>query len=432
MRAATAPFGLWSGVGLVVANMVGAGVFLSAGFMARELGPTAILFAWVVGAGLALCGALAYAELARRLPRSGGEYRFLHERAHPALGYLAGWASLLLGFSAPVAVNALGAGHYAATLAPALPPRGVAVALIVALTLAHAAGLRQSATAQNALVAVKALLLVAFVATGLALGRSAWPAWTPPAPPAGGPLPAFATGLFFIAFAFSGWNAAAYVAEEFRDPRRQVPQAMLVGCALVGLLYLAINWILVANLTPRDAAQALADESGQATLGHLAMERVLGPPGARWMSGIILVAFVSSISAMTVAGPRVYAAMARDGFLPAPLAGRPGAPPVGSVLLQGGIALALTATTDLREALVALGGLLTLFSALTVATLLRRRGDEPLPPVASRAAACVYAAASVALLVHGFRASPTLVGWVALCAVAGLAGYAAARRRARG
>ena len=118
MREVSAP-GLWSGVGLVAANMIGSGVFLSSGFMAQDMGPGTILVAWLVGAALALAGAQAYAALARAIPRSGGEYRFLSELLHPALGYLAGWASLLVGFSAPIAVNALAAGAYTATLVPA-------------------------------------------------------------------------------------------------------------------------------------------------------------------------------------------------------------------------------------------------------------------------------------------------------------------------
>ena len=130
--------GLKSGIGLVIANMVGAGVFLSTGFMAQSLTPGQILLAWVIGGVLALCGAKAYAEVARLVPEGGGEYRYLSSLMHPALGYLAGWASLLVGFSAPTALDAIAAGAFARAVVPALEPRLVGAVLIIVLTFVHA------------------------------------------------------------------------------------------------------------------------------------------------------------------------------------------------------------------------------------------------------------------------------------------------------
>src|SRR5262245_22684352 len=172
--------GLWTGVGIVVSNMIGAGVFLSAGFMAQDMGPGTLLFAWVVGAVIALAGTQAYGAVSHLVPRSGGEYRFLSELFHPALGYLAGWGSLLLGFPAPVAVDAAAAGAFAGTLVPGLDAKLVGAALIVVLTMLHAAGLSLSKWTQNLLVGIKAALLLGFVAVGLAFGHNSWPTWTPP------------------------------------------------------------------------------------------------------------------------------------------------------------------------------------------------------------------------------------------------------------
>ena len=246
--------GLGSGVGLVMANMIGAGVFLSTGFMAQEMGPGAILLAWAAGGVLALCGALAYAELARTIPQSGGEYRYLSTVVHPLLGSLAGWGSLLLGFSAPIAIDGFVVGAFLNTLLPvALDPRLAGTVLIVLLTAAHATGRGLSRGTQDALVAAKVLLLLGFIGLGLALGASAWPAWTPPSGPAAAgafPWDAFLRNQYWIAFAFSGWNAAIYIAAEFRAPSRDVPRALLLGCGAVGLLYLAVNWVFVANLVP--------------------------------------------------------------------------------------------------------------------------------------------------------------------------------------
>ena len=165
--------GLLSGMGMVIANMIGAGVFLSTGFMAQELTPKQILLAWAIGAFLALAGARAYAALAQIVPRSGGEYQFLSTLVHPALGYLAGWASLLLGFSAPIAIDAVAAGAFAKTLAAGINMNMFAALLIVLMTGVHAIGLRFSVAAQNVLVTIKIALVVGFMAVGLTGGHNA-------------------------------------------------------------------------------------------------------------------------------------------------------------------------------------------------------------------------------------------------------------------
>jgi basic amino acid/polyamine antiporter, APA family len=407
----------------VVANMIGSGVFLSAGFMSQQLGPAAILLAWVLGTVIALCGTRAYAEVAQIVPRSGGEYRYLTELMHPVLGTLAGWASLLLGFSAPIAVAALAAGFFMRTLLPAVSPYLVATTLIVFLTAAHAGGFHVSRRTQDGLVLVKAALLAGFVVVGLAHAPLAWPAWTPPSPPPPGSMAAtFITSLFFVAFAFSGWNAAAYAAAEFEDPRRDVPRAMMVGCALVGLLYLAVNWVFVASIPP-DRATVVFDETRRVTLGHLVMQDALGPAGGAAMSILTIIAFVSSMSAMTFVGPRVYAAMARDGHLPALFAARDERPPAASVILQGALALVLVFTQRLQQVLMNVGGVLTLFTALVALSLFyvrwgRREGSGASPSNVSLAAAFVYVFASAVMLYYGFRSKTQLLLWVLAVMVA--------------
>lgn len=409
--------GFGSGLGLVVANMIGSGVFLATGFMAQELGPEAILLAWVLGTVVALCGARAYAEVAQLVPRSGGEYRYLSDLLHPVVGTLAGWASLLLGFSAPIAVAALAAGHFTKTLLPSAAPHAVATLLIVLLTAAHAGGFSVSRRTQDGLVLVKAALLIGFVVVGLAHAPAAWPAWTPPSPPQGSIVPAFMTSLFFVAFAFSGWNAAAYAAGEFARPRTDVPRAMMLGCALVGALYLAVNWVFVSTIPPGRASVVLAYESRRVTLGHLLMQDALGEAGGAAMSVLTIIAFVSSMSAMTFVGPRVYAAMAGDGHLPAMFASRHEGPPPSSVILQGVLALFLVFTHKLQQVLVTVGGVLTLFTALVALALFRVRmsrvaGEAGPPSNASLAAAGFYVAASAVMLYYGFRTQPQLLAWV--------------------
>jgi amino acid transporter len=424
--------GLFSGLGMVIANMIGAGVFLSTGFMAQDLTPTQILLAWAIGAILALAGARAYAEIAQTVPRSGGEYRYLSSLVHPALGYLAGWASLLLGFSAPIAIDAFAAGAFANTLHSSIDPKLFAAIIIVLLTGMHAIGLRFSVTAQNALVIVKILLVVGFMAAGLAGGHNSWPQWQPSSQHATFPLRPFMQNLFYIAFAFSGWNAAAYAASEFKDPKRDVPRAMMIGCAVVGLLYLFVNWVFVANLTPEQCKVVFTYETARVTLGHLIMKSVVGNFGAASMSVLAIIAFISAMSAMTFLGPRVYSAMARDGFLPRILQGKKGKPPIGAVILQGAIALFLVFAYQLQQILNNVGAILTLFSALTVFSLFWirfRRKSLARPATVALIAALLYLMLSGMMLYFGFEQSPSLNLWVGASILTALIGYFITKKR---
>ncbi len=422
---------LASGVGMVAANMIGAGVFLSAGFMAQDMGPGQILLAWVVGAILALCGAVAYGAVARLVPRSGGEYRYLSELLHPAVGYLGGWASLLIGFSAPVAMDALAAGAFASTIFPSLQPTWAGAGFVVLLTAFHAIGFRSSARTQNLLILVKATLLVGFVGVGLFLGARGWPTWTPPRAQPGFPLGPFASSLFYIALAFSGWNAAVYAAEEFAEPAKTVPRSMIVGTILVAALYLVVNWIFVANLDPATAFFTVTGENG--TLGHAVMARLLGPAaGAAWSAATVLV-FLSAMSAMIFLGPRVYAAMAADGFLPRFLRASPeGHPPRSAILVQGALTLVIIFTQGLRETLGQVGAILVLFAALVALGLVvaRVRGMQPTPSKRAVAAALVYVISSAWMFWKGFGDQPRTLLWVAGVAVIGVIAWALSRRRA--
>ena len=419
-------------MGMVIANMIGAGVFLSTGYMAQTLTPKQILLAWVVGAFLALAGAKAYAGIAQVVPHSGGEYKYLSILIHPALGYLAGWASLLLGFSAPIAIDAIAAGAFANTLVVWIDPKIFGALIIILLTGVHAIGLRFSVTTQNVLVIIKIALVAGFIGIGLFGGQNSWPDWKPTNPSDSFPVGPFMQNLLFITFAFSGWNAAIYAASEFRNPRRDVSRAIVLGCALVGVLYLVVNWVFVANLTPEQCAIVSGDETGRITLGHLIMKNVIGDTGAACMSILVIIAFISAMSAMTFLGPRVYSEMAKDGFLPRVLQGRDGKAPIGAVILQGAIALFLVFAYQLGEVLSNVGAILTLFSALTVFALFwmyfKGRDAFKFSPV-TLIAGVFYLALSGVMLYFGFKQSGTLNLWVGACILASLIGYFMTRRK---
>jgi len=423
---------LGSGVGLVVSNMIGAGVFLSAGFMAQELSAGWILIAWLVGAVVAMAGARAYAEVSILVPRSGGEYRYLSELIHPAVGYLAGWASLLLGFAAPMAISAYGAAAFAFAALGSGEARLGATALIIVLTLFHSGGLTLSKWTQNGLVIVKGLLVLGFVALGVSLGSNDWPTWTPASGSAELEALPFATSLFFVAYAFTGWNAAAYTAEEFRNPVRDVPRAMLIGCAAVGVVYLLVNWVLVANLTPESARVVFNYEQQRVTVAHLVAQDLLGDVGSRFVSMGISIVMLSSVSVMLLVGPRVYVEMARDGFLPAVLRGKPGVPPRAAIMTQGVMAIVLLHLHSIADLLTNVAGVLTFFSALVAIGMFgvqKRKPQLRVPRRSALFAAFVYAASSIWMLWYAFRGRTGLLPWLAVSAVLGLSGYYVAVRR---
>lgn len=432
---ASPKLGLLSGIGLVASSMIGVGVLVSAGWAASVLGPGEILLAWLVGGAIALCGARAYAELALLVPRSGGEYRYLAELLHPALGALAGWASLFLGFAAPVAFCAAMADAYMGTLVE-LPPHAVGIGIVLASTALGASSARATRRVQDALALAKVLLFGLFLAVGLAAGSHAWPTWRPEVAHTGFPVASFFGQLLWVGLAYTGWNTASYVSEEFREPRRDVPRAMLLGTLLVMALYLAVNWVFVANLDTGALAQWRADggDGARTTLAHLIVRELAGPAGAAAMSSFVVLAMFSSVSAFTIAGPRVYAAMAEDGALPRVFAARSGTAPVASTLLQGATALALLLTHSFDLLAENCGAVLTFTTALAALALLRVRLRPP-PELAARkpgalpvACALLYFAASAYTLWAAAAERPSRLLWIGLLCLFSAGAYALRRR----
>lgn len=402
--------------------MVGSGIFLSSGYMAQEMSAGAILAAWACGAALALLGVKTYAELARQVPRSGGEYRYLREYMHPAVAYVAGWATVVLGFAAPTAINALAATAFLDTLV-SLPNRSVTAGFLVILIAGgHLLGRSSSRWLQDLLVIAKVLLLLGFVALGLFAGNHQWPTWQPPSQ--GTSVAAFVGSLFYVSYAFSGWNTSAYAAETFRRPRIDVGRAMVIACLLVGALYLVINWIFVANLSPADAAAVMAPE--QATLGHLVTTKLAGASGAKFMSVLAVMSFLSAMSAMLMIGPHISATMANDGALPSFFRPKAGKSPSVAIVFQAAVALLVVALHDLQDALVSVGATLILFSGLTAAALVlgHFRGRLASPAsLWSIAAALLYALFSCGLLYLGFRDHTSLLPWIGGALLCALVGY---------
>jgi APA family basic amino acid/polyamine antiporter len=356
--------GLWSATALVVANMIGTGVFTTSGFLLADLrSPWIVLAAWTVGGVIALLGAISYGALARRIPESGGEYLFLSRTLHPAAGYLAGWVSLLVGFSAPLAAAAFAFGQYAKPWVPAWSPQTSGTLLLVAFSALHSAHVQRGAWVQNAAVLLKITLITLFV--GLAFARL--PVSRESATGVV-PLSAFGISLVWISFSYSGWNAAVYIGGEVHDPERNLPRALLLGTGLVTLLYLALNAVFVF-------ASPAEELAGKLDVGRIAAEQLGGPAWANAAAGLVALTLVSSVSSLVMAGPRVYARMAADGYLPHWLRTEQG-PPRPAILFQGLIALLLLWTASYEGLLTYIGFTLGLSTAATVLGLVRLRRRE--------------------------------------------------------
>lgn len=359
---------LTSATTLVVASMIGSGIFSTSGFLLADLGsPLFVLAAWTVGGVQAMLGAVCYGALARRIPESGGEYCFLTRTLHPSVGYVAGWLSLLVGFSAPLAAAAYAFGKYAQPWLGGADPVFSGALLILAGAGAHAIGVERGARAQDWVVFVKVAMILAFIAL----------AFTTMKPPAGGgpsefSISTFGVSLVWISFSYSGWNAAVYIGGEVRDPERNVPRSLLMGTGIVTLLYLLLNTVFVFSAPVSELA-------GQLEVGRIAARSIGGAVLENAVAGLISLALVTSVSSLVMAGPRVYAKMAGDGYLPVWLAVTHG-PPRAAIVLQCALALLMLWTYSFEALLTYIGFTLNLSTAATVVALmvLRRREGSAL------------------------------------------------------
>ena len=391
--------GVFSATAIVVANMVGTGIFTTTGFLAGNLGSAPLVVAiWFVGAGLAFAGALCYSELGINFPRSGGEYVYLTEAWGPSWGFLTGWVSFFAGFSAPIAAAALAVSEYLSHFNPALstqsdasnvvlgpltlrlgPGQWLACLLVALFTALNVFGLRPAARAQNFLTATKVLVVVAFVALGFTLGHGDWAHFSQPAVRTSQNSVAaqFVLSLVWVFFGYSGWNAATYVAEELRDPDRTLPRSLLAGTLLVALLYAGLNVAFIY-------ASPLESMKGVLGVGAHAASALFGPSVAGVFSALMAFCLLSTVNAMTMIGPRVYYAMAsRGAFFPIAARVHPvWHTPWIAVLAQGACCCLMILCGTFAGLVQYIGFSLWLFTLMAVVGLLRLRrrpGWKPLP-----------------------------------------------------
>ena len=364
---------------VVIANMIGTGVFTSLGFQLLEIqSGFVLLMLWGVGGVAALCGALSYAELGAALPRSGGEYNFLSEIYHPAAGFISGWVSATVGFAAPTALAALTFGNYLASVVPGLSPVWLATAVIVGLTAVHCTSHRQSGGAQGALTVLKLVLILGFSGLALAWGENPEPVSFAPSGGDGELLlsGAFAVSLIYVNYAFSGWNAATYISGEVENPQRSLPIVLFASTTLVALSYLLLNTVFL-TVAPMSAM------AGKVEIGYVAAGYVFGEAGAGIMGMTLALLLTSTVSAMILAGPRVLHAIGEDYplFRGLGAVNRDGVP-VRAILLQAGVSLLFLWTSSFESILILAGATMalnTFFAVLGVFVLRWRQPDTPRP-----------------------------------------------------
>ncbi len=363
---------------IVIANMIGTGVFTSLGFQLLDIrSGFVLLLLWAVGGLVALCGAMTYAELGAALPRSGGEYNFLSRIFHPVAGFVSGWVSATIGFAAPTALAAMTFSAYAthswANEPDAWVEKAIAIGLVIILTFVHTSSRRNSGGLQSFFTVMKIAAIVVFCVLALMFVDLPQPVAFLPK---GGDTAlitsaAFAVALIYVSYAYSGWNAATYLSSELEDPQRNLPRILFIGTALVTLLYIALNYVFL-RVAPMDAM------SGQLEVGFIAAEFAFGERGGQFAGLALATLLISTVSAMTLAGPRVLQVIGED-FAPLRRLATTNADglPYVAITTQSVLTIVFILTGSFESILVFAGFTLALNSFVTVAGIFWLRYSQP-------------------------------------------------------
>jgi basic amino acid/polyamine antiporter, APA family len=378
--------GLFSASNIVIANMVGAGIFTTSGLLMTSLGnPWLLMILWVIAGIIALCGALSYAELGAAMPYAGGEYIFLSRLYKPVFGFLSGWVSFVAGFSAPIAASAIGFSEYLFRAFPALKgltasstfpyshlDKILAIAVILLFTFIHLRGLKFGARIQNYLTILKVLLVTVLITAGFLLGKGDFSHFSQgiPAKLNFSTIKTIGLALMWIMFAYSGWNASTYIGSEIKAPVRNLPRSLLYGTAAVMLLYVLLNIVFIYATPPEEMKDVIS-------IGGLTVRNLFGTRMEFAFSLLIAFALFSSLSAFIIIGPRVYYSMAVDGYFfrfAAKIHPRFNVPSA-AILMQAAIAVIMVISGTFDQILTYMGFALGIFPILAVAGVFRLRAQ---------------------------------------------------------
>lgn len=374
--------GLFSSVNIVVANMIGAGIFTTSGLLMNNLGnPFLMLILWALGGIIALFGALSYGKLGALIPEAGGEYIFLSKIYHPLFGFLSGWVSLIVGFSTAIAASAIGFSEYlssAFSLESLLSDhyilfkRLISILIILLFTLIHLRGIVIGAKIQNLLTILKIVLVIGLIIAGFSFGQGNFSDlkinWN-----FNKDINSFKTmglSLMWIMFAYSGWNAATYIGSEIKRPEKNLPLSLLSGTFIVIVLYLLLNLFFIYS-TPVESMK------GEISIASLAASNAFGSAFKPIIAILIAFALFSSLSAFIILGPRVYYAMARDGyfFKFAAQLHPTYKVPSKAIILQAAISIIMVLSGTFDQILTYLGFALSIFPILTVLAIYKLKYD---------------------------------------------------------
>ncbi len=429
--------GLFPATNIVIANMIGAGIFTTSGLLMADLGSPVLLIAlWAVGGVIALCGALSYGELGANFPEAGGEYMFLSRIFHPSLGFLSGWVSFIVGFSAPIAAAALGFSEYFIRAFPGLSQwvsdntflgingasKLFAVTIVIVFTLVHSRGIEFGSKIQNWLTILKILLVAGLIVAGIAFGKGDMDNFKAQSTVGEGIAGWKTMGLaiMWIMFAYSGWNASTYIGSEIKKPKRNLPGSLIIGTSAVIILYLLLNAVFVYAIPP-------GEMKGVISVGGLAMGKLFGPGAETVFSLLISFALFSSLSALIIIGPRVYYSMALDGlfFKFAARTSSRYSVPLHSIYLQSAIAIIFILTGTFDQILTYMGFSLGIFPLLTIAGSFKIRKTKkihsripgfPIPQL-------IYLSSGILILVLAFMERPIESSVALLTVAAGIPAY---------
>ncbi|MDP3002425.1 MAG: amino acid permease [Bacteroidales bacterium] len=435
--------GLFPATNIVIANMIGAGIFTTSGLLLAGLNnPLLMLALWVIGGIIALCGALSYGELGAAMPGAGGEYLFLSKLYHPIFGFLSGWVSFMVGFSAPIAASAMGFSEYFCRALPVIPgwfeSSGImdpaatktflSVSVILIFTFIHYRGIKSGALVQNILTILKVALIVFLLLAGFLSGNGDIGNFSS----GGGVSSGFAgwktigLSLMWIMFAYSGWNASTYLGAEIKNPSKILPRSLILGTGIVIFLYLGINVLYLYGINPQEM-------KGVISVGGLVMGKLFGQSADTLFSLLIAFALFSSLSAFIIIGPRVYYSMAKDGlFFKSVAKIHPKFQvPSNSIILQCLIAIILALSGTFEQVLTYMGFALGIFPILTVMGVIKLRKDNP---AAIRMAGypytqILYVTTGVLILVLSFLERPAESSIALLVVAVGVPAYYIFKKR---
>ncbi|MGQ9619974.1 MAG: APC family permease [Bacteroidales bacterium] len=351
-------------IAIVVSNMIGTGVYTSLGLQAAGVHSVlALILIWITGGLVALCGALTYGELAARIPRSGGEYIFLSKIYHPAFGFLSGFISMTIGFAAPLAIAAIALGSYGGNII-SLPPMVIAILAIVLLTILNSSSFRTGANFNFVTAAMNILLILALCTAGFIKGHySSFELTFTHSDVKEVINPAFAVSLVYVSFAYSGWNSAAYITHQVKNPVKNLPVIFITGTLIVMILYTLLNFIFLYTV-PID------ELSGKVDVAFLSARNIFGNFGGKFVAILISIGLIASINSLLILGPRVTQAIAEDysalGFLGKE--NKNGSPFYATILLTI-ISLTLIWTSTFEQIMTLIGFTLSIFTISSVAGL---------------------------------------------------------------